>query len=92
MIDPFLKRTLEMWDRFGATPEPHFRTQVVSASLTSPAVVAWHPDFECDSVSDTETVHAISNRFHHSRRLVAKGQRSNGLQITVAKVFVIGHV
>lgn len=92
MVNPFLKCTLEMGNGFGATPEPHLGTQIVSASLTSPAVVAWHPDFKCDSVSNAETVHAISNGFDHSSRLVAKGKRRHGLQITIAKVLVIGHV
>lgn len=92
MVNPFLKRTLEMWDGFGAAPEPHLRTQVVSASLTSSATVAWHSDFKSNSIPYAETTHAISNRFDHSRRLVSKGKRSNGLQITIAKVLVVGHV
>jgi hypothetical protein len=92
MVNPFLKRTLEMWNGFGATSEPHLWAEVISSSLAGPAVVAWHSDLEGNSVTDAEPAHTITNCLDHTRRLVAKGQRSDGLQITIAEFLVIGHI
>lgn len=34
MVDAFLKRSLKVRDRFGATPEPHLGAEVVASALT----------------------------------------------------------
>jgi hypothetical protein len=61
MVDPFLKRTLEVWNGFGATPESHFWAEIVSSSLTGPAIVAWHSNFKGNSITNAKPAHTITN-------------------------------
>lgn len=72
VVDAFLKSTLEMWHRFGATSEPHLWTKVISTSLAGPAVVTRDADFESNPVADLIASHGLANGDDDTGRFMAK--------------------
>lgn len=92
VVYAFLERTLEVRNGFSAAPKSHRRTQVVSSSLTRPAVVARYTDFQCNTLANREALYARPDGHYNASRLMTEAQRLDGLQVTVAEFVVVRHV
>lgn len=54
VIDPRLHRTVEMGERFGATPETHPFAEVIPVGSAPLARSTRNPGFDCDVLAGTE--------------------------------------
>jgi len=92
VVDAFLKGSLEVRHRFGATSEPHARAKVISTSLAGPTVVTRYTNFQCDPVANLEPVYGFPDSDDDTCRLMPKGKRHHGLEIAVAEFIVIRYI
>jgi hypothetical protein len=92
VVDSLLKSSLVMRNGFGTTSESHRLAEVVSPGLACSAIVAWHSNLQCNSVSDVESTHSFSNGLHYAGRLMAKRQRMDGFEVSIAEFLVIGDI
>lgn len=92
MIYPLLECALEMRKRLARRPKLHVFADIVSAFLTTLALLARKAHFESDFVSGFQTLDRRACFCDNAGGLMAKGERFSDQDVAIAEVRIVVEV
>lgn len=89
VVDALLQRSLEVWHRFGTTPEPHAFAQVIPASAADATLTTGDADLKGDAVTDVEASYLWPDSNDSARGLVTERERHAGAEVAIGELLVV---